>query len=99
MIPLEHIHKEDSLFISIEEFSHKRVAYAVTYIEPIGSHDRIFDIFDCEPEQSLLLLKQMHYTAEDESVLYSANYFLSDMFRFYVLGKRLQRMLRSSMRR
>ena len=89
LIPLEHVHKKDSLFKLLEEFSHKRIAYAVTYLEPIGYHDRIFDILECDPEQSLLLLKQMHYTDEDEPVLYSANYFRSDMFRFHVLRKRL----------
>lgn len=88
LIPLEHVHKQDSLFKLMEEFSHKRIAYAVTYLEPIGYHDRIFNALDCEPEQSLLLLKQMHYTDDDEPVLYSANYFRTDMFRFHVLRKR-----------
>lgn len=89
LIPLEHVHKQDSLFKLMEEYSHKRIAYAVTYIEPISYHDRIYNALDCDPEQSLLLLKQMHYTDEDEPVLYSANYFRSDMFRFHVLRKRL----------
>lgn len=89
LIPLEHVHKQDSLFKLMEEYSHKRIAYAVTYIEPISYHNRIYNALDCDPEQSLLLLKQMHYTDEDEPVLYSANYFRSDMFRFHVLRKRL----------
>lgn len=88
LIPLEHVHKEGSLFKLMEEYSNKRIAYAVTYIEPIGYHDRIYNILDCDPEQSLLLLKQMHYTDEDEAVLYSANYFRSDVFSFHVLRKR-----------
>jgi GntR family transcriptional regulator len=88
LIPLEHVHKQDSLFKLIEEYSHKRIAYAVTYIEPISYHDRIYSALDCDPEQSLLLLKQMHYTDDDEPVLYSANYFRSDLFRFHVLRKR-----------
>lgn len=89
LIPLEHVHKEDSLFKLMEDYSDKRIAYAVTYIEPIGYHDRIYNILDCDPEQSLLLLKQMHYTDDDEPVLYSANYFRSDVFSFHVLRKRL----------
>ncbi len=89
LIPLNRVHKEDSIFKLMEEYANKRVAYAVTYIEPIGYHDRIYNILDCHPEQTLLLLKQMHYTEEDEAVLYSANYFRSDMFSFHVLRKRL----------
>lgn len=89
LIPLEHVHQEDSLFKLLEEYADKRVSYAVAYIEPISYHDRIYDILDCDPEQSLLLLKQMHYTGDDEPVLYSANYFRSDMFSFHVLRKRM----------
>lgn len=87
-MPLEHVFKEDSLFTLMEKYANKRIAYAVTYIEPISYHDRIFDILNCEPEQSLLLLKQMHYTEDNEAVLYSANYFRPDVFSFHVLRKR-----------
>lgn len=89
IIPLDRVREEDSLFKLIEEYSNKRITYAVTYIEPIGYHDRIYEILNCDPEQSLLLLKQMHYTDEDEAVLYSANYFRSDVFSFHVLRKRM----------
>ncbi|WP_430785831.1 GntR family transcriptional regulator [Virgibacillus flavescens] len=89
IIPLDSVHEVDSIFKLIEEHSHKRIAYAVTHIEPIGYHDRIYEILKCDPEQSLLLLKQMHYTEEDEPVLYSANYFRSDVFSFHVLRKRM----------
>ncbi|MEC5422634.1 GntR family transcriptional regulator [Virgibacillus sp. C22-A2] len=89
LIPLDRVHKEDSLFKLMEAHANKRIAYAVTYIEPIGYHDRIYDILNCDPEQSLLLLKQMHYTIEDEAVLYSANYFRSEVFSFHVLRKRM----------
>ncbi|GAB3066966.1 GntR family transcriptional regulator [Virgibacillus ainsalahensis] len=89
LIPIERVNKVDSLFKLMEEYSSKHISYAVTYIEPISYHDRIYDILNCKPDQSLLLLKQMHYTDEDEAVLYSANYFRSDVFSFHVLRKRL----------
>ncbi|MUK89855.1 UTRA domain-containing protein [Ornithinibacillus sp. L9] len=88
-VPLELVKNEDSLFKLMEEHSNKRVSYAVTYIEPISYHERIYKILECDPDQPLLLLKQMHYTDDDEPVLYSANYFRSDVFSFYVLRKRL----------
>ncbi|MFZ3576662.1 GntR family transcriptional regulator [Virgibacillus sp. DJP39] len=89
LIPLERVQEEDSIFKLLEEYSHKRIAYAVTFIEPVGYQERVYKILNCNPEQSLLLLKQMHYTAEDEAVLYSANYFRSDVFSFHVLRKRM----------
>ncbi|MFD1018243.1 GntR family transcriptional regulator [Thalassobacillus hwangdonensis] len=93
-IPEQFIHGEDlkeadSMFRILEGVAGKRVSYAVTHIEPIGYHDRISPILNCDPEQSLLLLKQMHYTDEDEAVLYSSNYFRADKFSFHVLRKRV----------
>ena len=89
VVPLEKMHNQDSIFRLLEEHSKKRIAYAVTYLEPVGYHERISPILHCHPDQPLLLLKQMHYTAEDEPVLYSCNYFKAEMFSFYVLRKRL----------
>lgn len=88
LLPLEYIYQEDSLYTLMEKYAHKRIAYAVTDIEPISYHDRIFELLNCEPEQSLLLLRQMHYTDEDEPVLYTINYFRPDVFRFHVLRRR-----------
>lgn len=88
LLPLEHIYREDSMYNLMEKYANKRISYAITDIEPISYHDRIFDILNCEPEQSLLLLRQMHYTDEDEPILYTINYFRPDVFRFHVLRKR-----------
>ncbi|KGX93115.1 GntR family transcriptional regulator [Pontibacillus halophilus JSM 076056 = DSM 19796] len=89
LVPLDHLHLEDSLFQLLDTYSHKRIAYAVTYIEPVGYHERISPILHCDKNQPLLLLKQMHYTSEDEPVLLSNNYFRTDQFGFYVLRKRV----------
>lgn len=89
LISLQSAHKEDSLFKLIEDQTKKRITYAVTYIEPVSYHPRIYNILKCNPQQSLLLLKQMHYTEDDEAFLYSENYFRSDRFSFHVLRKRL----------
>jgi len=89
LISLETAHKEDSIFKLIEDQAKKRITYAVTYIEPVSYHPEIYDILKCSSDQSLLLLKQMHYTEDDEAFLYSANYFRSDRFSFHVLRKRL----------
>lgn len=87
-IPIEKMHNEESIFQVLEEYAHIHISYAVAHIEPIGYHEEISPILNCDPDQALLLLKQMHYTADDEPVLYSSNYFRADVFSFYVLRKR-----------
>src|SRR5690625_2798558 len=52
LIPLEHVHEAESLFKLMEASNGKQIAYAITYIEPIGYNDRIYDLLDCDPEQS-----------------------------------------------
>lgn len=88
-IPLKYVNQQDSLFKLMDKYANKRINYAVTYIEPVSFYERIYDILNCQPDQPLLLLKQMHYTEDDEPILYSLNYFRSDVFSFHVLRKRL----------
>ncbi|WP_026906178.1 GntR family transcriptional regulator [Paucisalibacillus globulus] len=89
LIPIEIANKQDSLFKLMEEHAQKRISYAITYIEPVSYNEKIFNILNCDFDQSLLLLKQMHYTDDDKPVLYSLNYFRSDVFSFHVLRKRV----------
>ncbi|KGX88386.1 GntR family transcriptional regulator [Pontibacillus litoralis] len=89
LAPLQSLHQDDSFFQLLEDYSEKAISYAVTFIEPLSNQERIASILDCDQEQSLLLLKQMHYTEEDEPVLYSCNYFRADLFGFHVLRKRV----------
>ncbi|ARI77450.1 GntR family transcriptional regulator [Halobacillus mangrovi] len=89
LIPLDHVKEADSLFQIFESYTGETISYAVTHIEPIGYHERISPILNCEPEQALLLLKQMHYTQDDVPVIFSNNYFRADKFSFHVLRKRV----------
>ncbi|UOQ93273.1 GntR family transcriptional regulator [Halobacillus shinanisalinarum] len=89
LIPLEQVREADSLFGVLERYTGKTISYAVTHIEPIGYHEKISPILNSEPDQALLLLKQMHYTKEDEPILLSSNYFRADKFSFHVLRKRV----------
>jgi len=61
----------------------------VANIEPLGYHEKVSPILQCEPETALLVLKQMHYDQHDEPILYSINYFKADQFSFQVLRKRV----------
>ncbi|UOQ85634.1 GntR family transcriptional regulator [Gracilibacillus salinarum] len=89
ILPLEQIQREESIFQALKTCAKKEIDYAIAYIEPIGYHERISPILNCEPDQALLLLRQMHYTKDNEPVLYSANFFRADVFSFYVLRKRM----------
>ncbi|KYG35000.1 GntR family transcriptional regulator [Alkalihalobacillus trypoxylicola] len=80
------IHSMSSIFSLLEEAG-QSISYAVTYIEPIGYHEKISEILECETESSLLLLKQTHYNQNDEPLLYSLNYFRADKFKFHVVRK------------
>ena len=81
-------YKNESLLELLETVAGRTVSYAVAHIEPIGYHDKISPILECEPETALLVLKQMHYDQNDEPILYSLNYFRADKFSFHVLRKR-----------
>lgn len=88
IMPLELIHHTESIFTALKTYAKKEIDYAVAYIEPIGYHEEISPMLNSDPDQALLLLKQMHYTKDNEPVLYSANFFRADVFSFYVLRKR-----------
>ena len=88
-LPYYNSYKDESLFNILESFSSIRVTYAVSYIEPLGFHEKISPLLQCEPETALLVLKQMHYDENDRPILYSVNYFKSNKFSFHVLRKRM----------
>ncbi|MBU9722683.1 MULTISPECIES: GntR family transcriptional regulator [Bacillaceae] len=92
-IPKKYIKNYDmqsgkSFFEQLEE-SGINISYAVTHIEPLGYHDKISDILNCDLDTSLLLLKQLHFDVNERPIFYSINYFRSDKFKFHVLRKRV----------
>jgi len=89
ILPEHFSYEKESIFQLIETEANINITYAVAEIEPIGYHDKISPILQCEPETALLVLKQMHYDEKDEPILYSVNYFRADKFSFQVLRKRI----------
>jgi GntR family transcriptional regulator len=82
-------YENESLFENLHHQANRDIAYAVAHIEPLGYHEKVSPILECEPETALLVLKQVHYDYNDEPILYSINYFKSDKFSFHVLRKRV----------
>lgn len=89
ILPEDFIHNDVSLFETFENEANRKITYAIAQIEPIGYHEKISPILECEPETALLVLKQMHFDEMDEPVLFSVNYFKADKFSFHVLRKRV----------
>ncbi|QQZ07890.1 GntR family transcriptional regulator [Heyndrickxia vini] len=89
LFPLEFSYNDGSIFDILEQHNGKKITHAVTQIEPIGYHDKVSQILECDPETALLVLKQLHYFENDEPVLYSVNYFKADNFSFHVVRKRI----------
>ncbi|MED4532456.1 GntR family transcriptional regulator [Metabacillus fastidiosus] len=89
LLPETFDHEQESLFNLIQEEAGRYISYAITHIEPIGYHEKVSPILQCDPETALLLLKQMQYDENDVPVLYSLNYFRADQFNFHVVRKRL----------
>ncbi|MCM3017182.1 GntR family transcriptional regulator [Priestia megaterium] len=89
ILPENFEYKQESLLEILEKQAGKQISYAVANIEPLGYHEKVSPILQCEPETALLVLKQMHYDQYDEPILYSINYFKADQFSFQVLRKRV----------
>ncbi|RFU71345.1 GntR family transcriptional regulator [Peribacillus saganii] len=89
ILPGAFLHEDESLFEILKREANRSISYAVTQIEPIGYHEKVSPILECEPEAALLVLKQLHYDVRDEPILYSVNYFKADKFSFHVLRKRV----------
>lgn len=81
--------KDLSIFSALENSGHIRVAYAITYINPVGYHETVSPILKCAEDSALLVLNQLHYDDNDRVVLYSKNYFRADKFSFHVVRKRV----------
>ncbi|MFS0637238.1 GntR family transcriptional regulator [Mesobacillus foraminis] len=88
ILPESFAYERESIFQMLEEGSSRKIAYAVAQIEPIGYHEKISPILECDPETALLVLKQMHFDEMDVPILFSVNYFKADKFSFHVLRKR-----------
>ncbi|RLQ95685.1 GntR family transcriptional regulator [Falsibacillus albus] len=89
VFPGDFTHEDGSIFTFFEQEGKRKITHAVAQIEPIGYHEKISPILECDPETALLVLKQLHFDENDEPILYSVNYFKADKFSFQVLRKRI----------
>lgn len=80
--------QQTSIFKAIEQATQQTIAYAETEIEAISYEPYISEALDAHPQDGLMLLKQVHYTAAGKPILYSLNYFKSSLVKFKTVRKR-----------
>jgi GntR family transcriptional regulator len=61
-----------------------RIASAICKVAPVAANAELGARLNVKPGHPLLLLKQLHYTAKGEPVLYCENFHNSDLIEFYV---------------
>lgn len=79
---------DESMLRALEKEANITISYAQAAIKTIGYHEDISKILSCDLDVPLLILKQTHYDANDQPILYSLNFFRSDQVSFNVLRKR-----------
>lgn len=79
-----------SLFNFIEKETNVHISYATADIETVSYDEEISTKLNCDKNTPLLVLKQLHFSANDDPVLYSINFFRSEQFSFNVVRKRVQ---------
>lgn len=81
--------QQTSILKAIEAESHQTIVYAETEMEAISYEPYISDALEADPQEGLMLLKQVHYTEDGTPILYSLNYFKSSLVKFRTIRKRL----------
>ncbi|SES77762.1 GntR family transcriptional regulator [Anaerobranca gottschalkii] len=80
---------EGSIFELLESHYNKKITYAVSEIVPVLANFKLADALGISSRTPLLLLEQVHFTNDDQPILYSKNYFRADKFAFHVVRKRV----------
>ncbi|PCF75691.1 transcriptional regulator [Staphylococcus delphini] len=81
--------QQTSILKAIEAENHQTIAYAETEMEAISYEPYISDALEADPQDGLMLLRQVHYTEDGTPILYSLNYFKSSLVKFRTIRKRL----------
>ncbi|MDX8044836.1 GntR family transcriptional regulator [Gracilibacillus sp. S3-1-1] len=80
---------EESMLDSFQTEKGITISYAKADIKTIGFHEEISETLAAEPDEPLLVLKQIHYDTKDQPVLYSLNFFRANQVSFSVIRKRI----------
>lgn len=73
---------DESILTAIKENADITIAYSETEIESVSYEPRVSEALEAAPNEALMLLKQIHYDADHRSILFSFNYFKSEVVKF-----------------
>ena len=73
-----------SLFEVLKNRPEFQITSATCEIESISYEPYISNMLECAPEESLVLVRQIHKNKDDRPVLYSLNYFKSSQIKFQI---------------
>jgi GntR family transcriptional regulator len=87
-VSADEIVARGSLYGWFEERLGLAIDSALTGIEPVSADERMATALRVQRGTALLRLRQTHYTAQGEAVLYSENVHNSDVIHFHVQRRR-----------
>jgi GntR family transcriptional regulator len=92
-VPSPYLHERwkeeyESLLEALTNIAGIDIRYAVANIRPVAGDPVVSPALHLSQGESMLLLEQTHYDAEDRPILFSTNYFRADKFHFHVMRKR-----------
>ncbi|GGA96318.1 GntR family transcriptional regulator [Macrococcus hajekii] len=73
-----------SLFEVLKDKPDFQIKSAICEIESISYEPHISNMLECSPEESLVLVRQIHQNSAGRPVLYSLNYFKSSQIKFQI---------------
>ncbi|TDM04116.1 GntR family transcriptional regulator [Macrococcus carouselicus] len=73
-----------SLFEMLKDRPEFQITSATCEIESISYEPHISNMLECAPEESLVLVRQIHQNKAGRPVLYSLNYFKSSQIKFQI---------------
>ncbi|ERS93178.1 transcriptional regulator [Staphylococcus simulans UMC-CNS-990] len=78
---------DESILTAIKAFADISIAYSETEIESVSYEPKVSEALESAPNEALMLLRQIHYDHQNRPILYSYNYFKSEVVKFKTIRK------------
>ncbi|MGN5883692.1 MULTISPECIES: GntR family transcriptional regulator [Staphylococcus] len=78
---------DESILTAIKAFADIKIAYSETEIESVSYEPKVSEALESAPNEALMLLRQVHYDHLNRPILYSFNYFKSEVVKFKAIRK------------
>lgn len=78
---------DESILTAIKAYADINIAYSETEIESVSYEPKVSEALESAPNEALMLLRQIHYDHQNRPILYSYNYFKSEVVKFKTIRK------------